>query len=356
MQLFPYRELIFKAIYFSIFRTFHLAFGFKSSKSDNFHLINESSKTLYMSNQILIIDDLLTSKDDFEKNVEKLNLDYEIVWDKRECAPVKVEVIVTVLKKMNKEYLQQFSNLKMIAVAFTGYDSVDMEYCKEHGIAVYNVPKYSTTSVVELTIGLTIAVLREITYGNDIIRNEKWSFKPGVELSGKTVGIMGTGEIGVEAAKIFKAFGCELIGWSRSESDAFKAIGGRYISDKQTFLATSDVVSIHLPLNKQTTGLITEKELSAMKKTAILVNTARGAVVKEADLTEALEQKKIAGAGLDVFEQEPINKDNKLLKLDNVVLTPHVAYKTKEALNRRMEVAVQNISDFLQSIDTNRVD
>ena len=172
MQLFPYRELIFKAIYFSIFRTFHLAFGFKSSESGNFHLINESSKTLYMSKQILIIDDLLTSKDDFEKNVEKLNLDYEIVWDKRECAPVKVEVIVTVLKKMNKEYLQQFSNLKMIAVAFTGYDSVDMEYCKEHGIAVYNVPKYSTTSVVELTIGLTIAVLREITYGNDIIRNE----------------------------------------------------------------------------------------------------------------------------------------------------------------------------------------
>lgn len=242
-----------------------------------------------MSKQILIIDDLLTPKEDFEKNVRKSNLDYEIVWDKRECAPVKVEVIVTVLKKMNKEYLQQFSNLKMIAVAFTGYDSVDMEYCKEHGIAVYNVPKYSTTSVVELTIGLTIAVLREITYGNDIIRNEKWSFKPGVELSGKTVGIMGTGEIGVEAAKIFKAFGCELIGWSRSESDAFKAIGGRYISDKQTFFATSDVVSIHLPLNKQTTGLITEKELSAMKKTAILVNTARGAVVKEADLTEALE-------------------------------------------------------------------
>ena len=123
--------------------------------------------------QILIIDDLLTPKQDFEKSVKKSNLDYEIVWDKKVATPNMVEVIVTVLKKLDKEYLEQFPNLKMIAVAFTGYDSVDIDYCQEHGIAVYNVPKYSTNSVVELSIGLTIAVLREITYGNNIIRNEK---------------------------------------------------------------------------------------------------------------------------------------------------------------------------------------
>lgn len=306
--------------------------------------------------QILIIDDLLTPQENFENSAEKANLNYEIVWDEKAATPHKVEVIVTVLKKLGKEYLQQFSNLKMIAVAFTGYDSVDMEYCKEHGIAIYNVPKYSTNSVVELAIGLTIAVLREITFGNDIIRNKKWSFKPGIELFGKTVGIMGTGEIGVATAKIFKAFGCEVIGWSRSENEAFKTLGAKYIADKQEFFAAADIVSVHLPLNKDTKGIIGKKELAAMKMTAVLVNTARGAIVNEGELIAALEQKEIAGAGLDVFEKEPVDSNNRLLKLDNVVLTPHVAYKTKEALSRRMEVTVKNIADFRDNNKGNRVD
>jgi D-3-phosphoglycerate dehydrogenase len=306
--------------------------------------------------QILIIDDLLTPQENFENSAEKANLNYEIVWDEKAATPHKVEVIVTVLKKLGKEYLQQFPNLKMIAVAFTGYDSVDMEYCKEHGIAIYNVPKYSTNSVVELAIGLTIAVLREITFGNDIIRNKKWSFKPGIELFGKTVGIMGTGEIGVATAKIFKAFGCEVIGWSRSENEAFKTLGAKYIADKQEFFAAADIVSVHLPLNKDTKGIIGKKELAAMKMTAVLVNTARGAIVNEGELIAALEQNKIAGAGLDVFEKEPVDSNNRLLKLDNVVLTPHVAYKTEEALNRRMEVTVKNIADFRDNNKGNRVD
>lgn len=306
--------------------------------------------------QILIIDDLLTPHKDFENSATESNLDYEIIWDEKVATPAKVEVIVTVLKKLGKEYLQQFTNLKMIAVAFTGYDSVDMDYCQEHGIAVYNVPKYSTNSVVELSIGLTIAVLREITYGNNIIRNEKWSFKPGIELFGKTVGIMGTGEIGIATAKIFKAFGCEIIGWSRSENEAFEVLGGKYIADKQTFFAAADIVSVHLPLNSETKGVIGKKELKAMKPTAILINTARGAIVNETELIAALEQKEIAGAGLDVFEKEPIESNNKLLKLNNVVLTPHVAYRTEEALKRRMEVTVKNISDFGEDKKGNRVD
>lgn len=306
--------------------------------------------------QILIIDDLLTPQENFENSAKKANLAYEIIWDEATATPDKVEVIVTVLKKLDKEYLQQFPNLKMIAVAFTGYDSVDMEYCKEHGIAIYNVPKYSTNSVVELAIGLTIAVLREITFGNDIIRNKKWSFKPGIELFGKTVGIMGTGEIGVATAKIFKAFGCEVIGWSRSENEAFKTLGAKYIADKQEFFAAADIVSVHLPLNKDTKGIIGKKELAAMKMTAVLVNTARGAIVNEGELIAALEQKEIAGAGLDVFEKEPVDSNNRLLKLDNVVLTPHVAYKTEEALNRRMEVTVKNIADFRDNNKGNRVD
>lgn len=166
---------------------------------------------------------------------------------------------------------------------------------------------------------------------------------------------MGTGEIGVATARIFKAFGCEVIGWSRSENEAFTTIGGKYIADKQAFFAAADIVSVHLPLNKETKGIIGKQELSAMKETAILVNTARGAIVNEADLIAALNQKEIAGAGLDVFEKEPIDIDNKLLKMDNVVLTPHVAYKTEEALNRRMKVTVKNIADFRDNNRGNRV-
>lgn len=210
--------------------------------------------------QILIIDDLLTPQQDFENSVKQSNLNYEIIWNVGDAMSNKVEVIVTVMKKLGKDFLEHFPNLKIIAVAFTGYDSVDMEYCRNHDIAVYNVPKYSTNSVVELSIGLTIAVLREITNGNNVIHNNGWNLNPGIELFGKAVGIMGTGEIGVATANIFKAFGCELIGWSRSENDAFKALGGRYISNKEDFFAAADIVSVHLPLNKDTKGMIAEKE------------------------------------------------------------------------------------------------
>ncbi len=306
--------------------------------------------------QILIIEELGTPKAEFENSVKRSNLDYEIIWEESAATTNKVEVLVMVKRKLGKEYLQQFPNLKMIAVAFTGYDAIDMDYCQQQGIAIYNVPAYSTNSVVELAIGLTLAVLREITIGNTIIRNDGWSLKPGIELFGKTVGIMGTGAIGIATANIFKAFGCEIIGWSRSENEAFKALGGRYIEDKQAFFAAADIVSVHLPLNKHTEGIVGKEELSAMKPTAILINTARGPIVNEADLIAALEQERIAGAGLDVFVKEPIESDNRLLKLDNVVLTPHVAYKTEEALIRRMEVTVKNIVDFGEDKKDNRVD
>lgn len=305
--------------------------------------------------QILIIEDLGTPKAEFENSIKQSNLDYEIIWEESAATSHKVEVLVMVKQKIGKEYLQQFPNLRMIAVAFTGYDAVDMDYCQQQGIAIYNVPAYSTNSVVELAIGLTLAVLRAITNGNTIIRNGGWNVKPGIELFGKTVGIVGTGAIGIATARIFKAFGCNIIGWSRSENVEFKELGGRYIADKQAFFGSADIVSVHLPLNKQTEGIVGKEELSAMKPTAILINTARGPIVNEADLIAALEQNEIAGAGLDVYAQEPIDSNNNLLKLNNVVLTPHVAFKTEEALIRRMEVTVQNIAAFLQKKTINRV-
>ena len=305
--------------------------------------------------QILLIEELGTPKAQFEKNVKQSKLNYEIIWEESAATKERVEVLVMVKRKLDKDYLQQFPNLKMIAVAFTGYDAVDIDYCHQQGIAIYNVPSYSTNSVVELAIGLTIAVLRDIGIGNTLIRNQGWALKPGIELHGKTVGILGTGEIGIATAKVFKALGCKLIGWSRSENEAFKALGGEYISDKQALFAAADIVSVHLPLNKHTEGIVGKEELTAMKQTAILINTARGPIVNEADLINALEQKDIAGAGIDVYAQEPINHDNKLLQFNNVVLTPHVAFKTEEALIRRMEITVKNITDFNKGAKDNRV-
>ena len=305
--------------------------------------------------QILLIEELGTPKAQFEKNVKQSNLNYEIIWEESAATKERVEVLVMVKRKLDKDYLQQFPNLKMIAVAFTGYDAVDIDYCHQQGIAIYNVPSYSTNSVVELAIGLTIAVLRDIGIGNTLIRNQGWALKPGIELHGKTVGILGTGEIGIATAKVFKALGCKLIGWSRSENEAFKALGGEYISDKQALFAAADIVSVHLPLNKHTEGIVGKEELTAMKQTAILINTARGPIVNESDLINALEQKDIAGAGIDVYAQEPINHDNKLLQFNNVVLTPHVAFKTEEALIRRMEITVKNITDFNKGAKDNRV-
>lgn len=306
--------------------------------------------------QILILEDLGIPKTNFHDLTENANFNYNLIWDETKVKPKQVVVLVNVKKKIDKSLLDKYPNVKMIAVSFTGYDSVDLEYCKTKNIAVYNVPAYATNSVSELVIGLVISLLREIPRSNKIIRSGKWKLTPGLELSGKTVGVLGTGKIGINTAKVFKALGCHIIGCSRTEHEEFKNLGGKYISDKKEFFAKSDIVSIHLPYNEDTENTVGEGELNAMKKTSYLINTARGPIVNEQALIGALQNKQIAGAGLDVFDEEPINRNNELLKLKNVVLTPHVAYKTKEALKRRAETTVNNIVDFTKNVATNRVE
>ena len=244
----------------------------------------------------------------------------------------------------------------MIAVAFTGYDSVDLEYCSSKNIAVYNVPSYSTNSVAELAITLAISLLREIPKGNEVIRKGQWDLgRPGIELSGKTVGICGTGAIGIRAAEIFRVLGCKIIGWSRTERREFTELGGKYVSSLEQLCADSDIVSIHVPANSETKALIGQEQLNKMKSSAYLINTARGPIVDENALIETLTNRKIAGAGLDVYSIEPISPENQLLKLDNVILTPHIAFKTVEALKRRAVVTINNINNFSKGISTNKV-
>lgn len=296
-------------------------------------------------------------RSNFERLVENSGLEHELLWeeDSASLMPERVEILVTVTKKVDRRILDKYPALRIVTVAFTGYDSVDLDLCRERGIQVYNVPSYATHSVAELVLGLTISLLRDIPAADQGLRAGQWDSSPGLELHGRTVGILGTGRTGQAVAKIFKALGCNVIGWSRTENEGFKAMGGTYIRDKREFFATPDIVSVHLPLTEETRGFIGKEEFLAMKPTAYLVNTARGAIVREADLIEALESGSIAGAGLDVFEKEPMDRENRLAKLPQVTITPHIAFKTREALERRAETTVANMVNGIKGNSANRV-
>ena len=302
--------------------------------------------------QTLILEDLGISKELF--NSLAVELPYSFVWSIEEVDELSLEGIITIKTKVDKNLLSLFPNVKFIAVAFTGYDCVDMQFCKQKQISVYNVPTYSTNSVAELTLGLAISLLREIPKSNTIIRNGDWALKPGIELAGKTIGIVGTGIIGQTTARYFKTMGCNIIAWSRSRRVEFEEIGS-YTDSLIELCSQADIISVHLPLTADTNGLIGEQEIAAMKASAYIINVARGNIVEETALIAALKDNRIAGAAVDVFAQEPINSDNEFLKLSNVILTPHIAYKTQEALQRRAEVTVDNIMGFVGDKEQNTV-
>ncbi len=305
--------------------------------------------------QLLFIEDLGVSQGLIAKLALSMDMPFELMWDPELADTDRVEVIVTVKKKVDAELLKKFHRVKVVAVAFTGYDTVDLRFCKEHDIAVYNVPVYSTKSVSELTLGLAIGLLRQIPQAYQMLKTGGWEGGPGIELSGKTVGILGTGTIGMNTARLFKAFGCEIVGWSRTEKEEFRQLGGTYLTQLEDFFEVSDIVTLNVPLNDKTRGMIGREAFKAMKKTAYLINTARGPIVQEDDLIRALQEGEIAGAGIDVFDQEPLPKDHSLLALDKVILTPHIAYKTEEALNRRARTTLENIRNYYQNDSTNRV-
>ncbi|MBU0718304.1 MAG: hydroxyacid dehydrogenase [Planctomycetes bacterium] len=269
-------------------------------------------------------------------------------------SPEDVFGIVTVQATVNDEILDHFPNVKVIAVAFTGYDCLDLDACRRRGIAAYNVPGYSTDSVAELTLALAISLLRDIPAADRQMRSGGWRLgSHGIELAGKTVGILGTGAIGRRAAELFKACRCKLIGWSRTERKEFADLGGQYLPLPEV-LAGADIISLHLPLGPQTEGIISADELALMKPGAVLINTARGKLVDKAALIQALEEQRIRAA-LDVFDEEPLPPGDPIRKLPGTLLTPHLAFQTREALLRRARITIQNIKSFMDGGDNNRV-
>ncbi|BAA30493.1 307aa long hypothetical phosphoglycerate dehydrogenase [Pyrococcus horikoshii OT3] len=251
-------------------------------------------------------------------------------------------IIVRSKPKVTRRVIESAPKLKVIARAGVGLDNIDVEAAKEKGIEVVNAPAASSRSVAELAVGLMFSVARKIAFADRKMREGVWAKKEamGIELEGKTIGIIGFGRIGYQVAKIANALGMNILLYDPyPNEERAKEVNGKFV-DLETLLKESDVVTIHVPLVESTYHLINEERLKLMKKTAILINTSRGPVVDTNALVKALKEGWIAGAGLDVFEEEPLPKDHPLTKFDNVVLTPHIGASTVEAQERAgVEVA-----------------
>ena len=255
------------------------------------------------------------------------------------------DVVVESNMPLRKDFLDACPNLKMLSIAFTGLDHIDMDECKRRGIVVMNAAGYSTEAVAEETICMMIGLYRHVIENDRITRSCKGpSMAPGREIAGKTVGIIGMGAIGQRTAALAQAFGCKVIAWNRSP----KQVQEVTIVDKETLLKESDIVALHIALNNETRNFLTAKDFAMMKPSAVIVNAARGPVVNTNDLAEALKNGVIAGAALDVYDGEPpLKEDNPLLTAPNTMLLPHIGFATREAFETRLEIVVNNIERFL---------
>lgn len=254
------------------------------------------------------------------------------------------DIIVESNMPLRKDFFDACPNLKMLSIAFTGLDHIDMDECKRRGIVVMNAAGYSTEAVAEETICMIIGLYRHVIENDRITRSCKGpSIAPGREIAGKTVGIIGMGAIGQRTAALAQAFGCKVIAWNRTP----KQVAGVTFVDKETLLKEADIVALHIALNNETRNFLTAKDFAMMKPSAILVNAARGPVVNTADLAEALKNETIAGAALDVYDGEPpLKEDNPILTAPNTMLLPHIGFATKEAFEARLNIVINNILKF----------
>lgn len=287
-----------------------------------------------------------------EKIVVKIGTQHDLIFypDRKEDAATLVErsqgadIVVLSNIPYRKDVIEKCPALKKICVAFTGVDHIDLAYCAERGIEVKNCAGYSTVAVADLAFGLVLSLARNIPACDRACRDGKTKDGlVGFELAGKKFGIVGLGAIGSRVADIANAFDCEVFAYTRTPKNHPNVT----LVDKETLFRTCDIVSLHTPLNDSTRGLVGEKELSWMKPTAYLINTARGGVVDTPALVDALRNHRIAGAGIDVFDKEPpIPSDYQLNKLPNVVVTPHVAFATKQAFEKRAVIIADNLAGW----------
>lgn len=273
------------------------------------------------------------------------------------------ELILTNKTPIKKDILEKNKKLKYIGVLATGYNIVDVSAAKEQGIAVTNIPDYGTHAVAQFTFALLLELCHRVQKHSDAVKSGQWSENadfcffnyPLIELAGKTMGIVGFGRIGKQTARIAKAMGMKLAVHSRSlpQTNEFDELD--WYDDINKMARESDIMTLHCPLTEETRGIIGRSVLEDMKESAFLINTARGPLVDEKALYHALKNKIIAGAGLDVLEKEPPDSNNLLLELDNLVITPHIAWAAKESRERLMSIAYDNLKSFLKGRPVNLV-
>jgi len=272
------------------------------------------------------------------------------------------EVVFTNKTPLGEDLLQQLPKLKFIGVLATGYNVINIEVAKQKGVVVSNVPGYGTPSVVQMTFALLMELTLHVQHHSNTVREGKWSASkdfcywdyPLVELENKTIGIIGFGEIGSKVGDVATAFGMNIIGNSRTQTDQSHRKNFRWASVPE-LLQQSDVVSIHCPLTPETKGLINKENLQLMKPSAYLLNTSRGPVIVDQDLADALNNDVIAGAGIDVLSTEPPPAGNPLFTAKNCIITPHIAWATKEARSRLMDITVSNLNAFVNGNPVNVV-
>lgn len=273
------------------------------------------------------------------------------------------DIIIANKAPFNENTLKDAPNVKLICLLATGYDNVDLEYCKSRGIKVANVVKYCTSAVAQHTLLLAMMLSEKIAFYDDYVKSGAYSAQDRFshfdrlfnELEGKTWGIVGMGTIGRRVAGLAKAFGCKIIFYSASGNSScteYERV------DFDTLLMEADFLSLHCPLTDRTRNLINKDALEKMKETAVLINVARGPVVNTQDLYQALIEDKIAAAGLDVLEKEPMEPTNPLLKIKDstkLIVTPHMSWASVEARTRLVEEAAKNIEAFLNGEERNIV-
>ncbi|WP_020527872.1 D-2-hydroxyacid dehydrogenase [Flexithrix dorotheae] len=272
---------------------------------------------------------------------------------------IDAEIVITNKVVLDKGILDQLPNLKYIGVSATGYNIVDIKAAKEKGVTVTNVPGYGSSAVAQHTFALILALSNRLTENAQSVNKGKWSKNkdwcfwdfPIMELSGKTIGIVGFGEIGRQVAKIAQGFGMKVISFHKHpERDKMPGV---IFVDLETLFSDSDVISLHCPLTEENKGFIDEALLGKMKKSAFLINTSRGPLINEKDLALCLTHKKITGAGLDVLSEEPPQANHPLIGLENCIVTPHNAWAAKESRQRLMNILVNNIEKYMDGSPVN---
>jgi D-lactate dehydrogenase len=285
-------------------------------------------------------------------------------------------VSIFIYSKIDEQIIREIPNLKLITTRSTGFDHIDTEACKKQGITICNVPSYGENTVAEHTFALILSLSRRLFIACRRFDNS-FSIEGlmGFDLNGKTIGVVGAGQIGLHVIRIAKGFGMNVLAYDAHQNKILSEVLGFEYTSLEDLLARSDVITLHVPYNKYTHHLMNRDKFKLVKKGAILINTARGSIVNTEALIEALDQKILSGAGLDVFEGEELIKEEKqlvhdpkniedlanlvkdhvLLSKDNVVFTPHIAFYSKEAMERILETTVENVAAFVSGKPQNVV-